>query len=193
MIPKFLFAATLSAALITPVLAQDNHSPAQESFAGWMFTLDRTKEVKAVDNESYGEECGSCHFAFPPGLLPTASWEKLLAPAALQDHFGENAELDSDVLAAIQQYVYANAADKSWYKRSRKIANATAEGDAPIRITEVAYIKRKHHEISERMIKGNPDVQSLSNCNACHTQAEKGVFDNDTVSIPNFAEWEDDD
>jgi len=31
--------------------------------------------------------------------------------------------------------------------RSRKIALATAEGDAPLRITEVRYIKRKHSEI----------------------------------------------
>ncbi|MFZ5601159.1 MAG: cytochrome C, partial [Pseudomonadota bacterium] len=55
------------------------------------------------------------------------------------------------------------------------------------------YIKRKHHESPKRMIKDNPDVQSLSNCNACHTKAEKGIFDNDTVNIPNFSEWEDDD
>ena len=165
---------------------------AEESFGQWLVTFSRMKEVKPVDNAQYAEECGACHFAYPPGLLPTASWEKLLTPAALEDHFGENAELDDDVLAAIQQYTYDNAAEKSWYKRSRKIAKATEDGDAPLRITDVKYIKRKHHEIPERMIKDNPDVKSLSNCNACHTEAEKGVFDNDTVNIPNFPDWDDD-
>jgi hypothetical protein len=40
------------------------------------------------------------------------------------------------------------------------------------------------------MIKGNKDVKSLSNCDACHTQAGKGVFDSDTVKIPNYSDWE---
>lgn len=190
---RFILAAALTAALASPLQAGEKNMQQEETFTDWLFTFSRTKEVKAVDNELYTEECGSCHFAYPPGLLPTASWEKLLAPDALEDHFGENAELDADVLSAIQQYVYPHAAEKSWHKRSRKIANATAGGEAPIRITEVKYIKRKHHEIPKRMIKGNPDVQSLSNCNACHTKAEKGTFDNDTVNIPNFSEWEDDD
>lgn len=165
---------------------------AEDSFGNWLITFSRMKEVKMVDNDQYAEECGACHFAYPPGLLPTRSWEKLLDVNALEDHFGENAELDDDVLASIQHYVYDNAAEKSYFKRSRKIAKATEDGEAPIRITDVKYIKRKHHEIPKRMIKDNPDVKSLSNCNACHTQAEKGVFDNDTVNIPNFADWDDD-
>ena len=164
---------------------------AEESFGQWLMTFTRMNEIKPIDNPQYAEECGACHFAYPPGLLPTQSWNKLLTPDALEDHFGENAELDDDVLAAIKQYALENAADKSYYKRSRKIANATRHGEAPLRITEVSYIKRKHHEIPPRMIKDNPDVRSLSNCNACHTQAEKAVFDNDTVNIPNYPDWED--
>ena len=84
-----------------------------------------------------------------------------------------------------------NSADKSWYKRSRKIAVATAEGPAPLRITELRYIKRKHSDIPEKMVKGNKDVKSLSYCDKCHTQAAKGVFDTDTVSIPNHPDWDD--
>lgn len=155
----------------------------------WMATFERMKEVAPVTNATYTEECGSCHYAYPPGLLPSASWSKLLAPDALADHFGENAELDDEVLKTIQAYADANAADKSWFKRSRKIALATEGVDAPLRITETRYIKRKHHEISDRGFTDNPDVQSRSNCTACHTQAEKGIFDSDTVDIPNFAEF----
>jgi hypothetical protein len=68
---------------------------------------------------------------------------------------------------------------------------ATENIEAPLRITEVRYIKRKHHEIPEKMITGNKDVKSLSYCDACHTQANKGVYDEDTVKIPNYPNWED--
>ncbi len=161
------------------VLADDN-------FWLWLVNPLRQKEVKPVDNKAYQEECGSCHFAYPPGLLPAKSWAKLLDEKALNDHFGESASLDKDTLKEIYDYAMENSAEKSWYKRSRKIALATEEGDAPLRITDVRYIKRKHHDIPDKMVKGNKDVKSLSYCNACHTKADKGIFDNDTVSIPNF-------
>lgn len=182
-----LLSLGLCISFITPSYADES-----ESFSGWMFSLKRHKGVKPVDNESYLDECGACHFAYPPGLLPEQSWDKLLTPTALEDHFGENAELDADVLNPIVAYVKANSADKSYYKRSRKINYAIEHSDeAPLRITEVKYIKRKHHEIPEDFVIGNDDVQSFSNCNACHTKAEDGIFDDDTVSIPNHEDWED--
>lgn len=179
------------AALVAAALVMASGAAiAEEGFWKWMITFSRQKEVKPVDNKTYAEECGSCHYAYPPGLLPTKSWEKLLNEKALSDHFGENATLDKDTLKTIYDYAMDNAADKSWYKRSRKIAHATEEGEAPLRITEVPYIKRKHHDIPEKMIKGNKDVKSLSYCNACHTKADKGIFDADTVSIPNYPDYD---
>lgn len=165
---------------------------AEESMTGWLFNVYRMKEVKAVDNKTYQEECSACHLAYPPGLLPAKSWQKLLDEKALTDHFGEDASLDEETLSEIRTYALENAADKSYYKRSRKIAVATENGEAPLRITEVRYIKRKHHEIPAKMIKGNKDVKSLSYCDACHTQAKKGIFDSDTVRIPNYPDWHDD-
>ncbi|OGA11104.1 MAG: cytochrome C [Betaproteobacteria bacterium RIFCSPLOWO2_02_64_14] len=161
------------------------------SFSQWMISLSRYKEVRPVDNKVYKEECSGCHMAYQPGLLPAKSWEKMLNEKAMSDHFGDDASLDADTLKEILTYAVANSADKSYYKRSRKIALATETGDAPLRITEVRYIKRKHHEIPEKMIKGNNDVKSLSFCNACHTKAEEGNFDNDTVRIPNYPNWKD--
>ncbi len=178
-------AALLGAALLTV-----SGSAMADNFWLWLVTFSHQKEVRPVDNKTYAEECGSCHFAYPPGLLPSQSWEKLLNEKALKDHFGENAELDKDTLKTVYDYAMENAAEKSWYKRSRKIAKATEGGEAPLRITEVRYIKRKHHDIPENMIKGNKDVKSLSYCNACHTKAEKGIFDADTVSIPNYPDWD---
>jgi hypothetical protein len=115
----------------------------------------------------------------------------LLNEEALHNHFGENAELDTDTLQVVRAYAIDNAADKSFFKRSRKIAHATESGPVPLRITEVSYIKRYHQDISEKMVGGNKGVRSLSNCAKCHTAAGNGVFDRDTVSIPNFPDWRD--
>lgn len=176
--------------LAIALLLSSSTALADGNFWQWLVTFSRQKEVQPVTNKAYQEECGSCHFAYPPGLLPGKSWAKLLDDKALNDHFGENASLDADTLKDIRDYAQENAAENSNFKRSRKIALATEEGAAPLRITEVRYIKRKHHDIPEKMIKGNKDVKSLSYCNACHTKAEKGIFDNDTVSIPNFLDYD---
>jgi hypothetical protein len=162
-----------------------------EDFAGWLLNFQRTKEVKPVTNKAYLAECSDCHFAYQPGLLPTKSWEKLLNADALRKHFGINAEIEASTLKEIHDYAIDNAADKSYYKRSRKIANATANGDAPLRVIELRYIERKHKHIPEKMVKGNAGVKSLSFCDKCHTEAAQGVFDNDTVSIPNYPDYRD--
>jgi len=178
-------------ALLAGVLLLNGSAMAEESFAGWLFDFGRNKEVKPITDRQYKSECSDCHFAYQPGLLPEKSWQRLLNSEALKDHFGDNAELEKDVLQAVHDYAVENAADKSWYKRSRKIAASTSDVEAPLRITEVHYIKRMHQDIPEKMIAGNKDVKSLSFCDKCHTQADKGVFDADTVLIPNYPDWED--
>ena len=179
----------LTAVFVLAGLLVASSAQANEDFLSAIFS--RHKEIAPVTNKTYQEECGACHFAYQPGLLPSKSWEKLLNEKALANHFGDNAELDTSTLNNIRDYALANAADKSNSKRSRKIAVATEGVDAPLRITEVRFIKRKHHDIPAKMVKENKDVKSLSMCDACHTQAKKGVFDEDTVKIPNFPEWDD--
>jgi hypothetical protein len=186
----------LAALLAITLLTGSAYAAAEDYFLDsdfmvWLFNFQRTKGVKPVADKLYEEECGACHFAYQPGLLPARSWEKLLDAEALRKHFGVNAELDDDTLKALRDYALANAAEKSWYKRSRKIAAATKEGPTPLRITELHYISRKHHDIPEKMVKGNKGVKSLSFCDKCHTQAEQGVYDADTVNIPNYPDWDD--
>lgn len=147
------------------------------------------KEVAPATSDVYREGCGECHFLYQPGLLPESSWRKLMAPEALADHFGENAELDDENRVAILEFLVANSADKSAYKRSKKIMASLAPGDAPLRIIEVPYIKRKHHEIPERLVKGNDKVKSLSYCDKCHQKADENTFDDDTVNIPGHGDW----
>ena len=146
-------------------------------------------DVAPVDNALYAKECGACHFAYPPGLLPARSWQKLFAQ--LDKHFGENAELAADDVKALTAYTMSNAADKVNYSRSKKIAASINKADTPLRITDTTYIRNKHHEIPRRMLQDNPEVKSLSKCNACHVDAAKGSFDEDAVRIPGFGAFKD--
>ncbi|MFC1505299.1 hypothetical protein ACFL5W_02150 [Thermodesulfobacteriota bacterium] len=51
------------------------------------------------------------------------------------------------------------------------------------RITDIPYIIEKHDELNPDIFKREP-IGSLSNCIACHTTAEKGIYENDNVKIP---------
>lgn len=154
--------------------------------------IPRHKGVDPVVNERYSESCGECHFAYQPGLLPSRSWKKLMAPESLEDHFGENAELPEKERLAVLKFLTDNAAETTWhYKRSIKINRSIPENETPIRIIDVPYIKKKHIDIPRKMVQDNSKVRGLSYCNRCHTAADKGVFDSDTVDIPNFRNWDD--
>ena len=153
----------------------------------WLLSFKRFKEVEPMRDEVYIEECGSCHFPYQAGLLPESSWRKLMS--GLEDHFGDNAELDAEVQQQILDLLVAGSADKSHYKRSKQIVASLKQGETPIRMTETAYIRRKHHEIPDELVKGNAKVKSLAFCNRCHQQAEKGIYDDDTVEIPGKGRW----
>ena len=66
-------AALLAAAL----LMSSGAALAEDNFWLWLVNFSRQKEVEPVTNKTYADECGSCHYAYPPGLLPSQSWAKL--------------------------------------------------------------------------------------------------------------------
>lgn len=151
---------------------------------------ERTRDVAAVENIRYQEECGSCHMAYPPGLLPGRSWEKMMT--SLDNHFGENAELDSATVAELSQFLVANSADAMPnYRRSRKLIQGLPNENVPLRITQLDFFRHEHREIPERLISTNPKVGSRSNCNACHRNAERGSFSEREISIPGHGQWDD--
>ncbi len=106
----------------------------------------------------------------------------------LEDHFGENAELDDESRQSIEKYLVNSASfEKGQYRKMfRNLGSHT-----PLKITELPYFKHEHDEIPSRFIRGNDKVSSLSQCNACHKGAEKGRFDEDDVVIPGFGRWDD--
>ena len=154
------------------------------------YTLfERQPGVSPVKNTLYDKECSSCHFAYPPGLLPEKSWTAIMSH--LDDHFGENAELAETDRSAIQQYLASNSADKSSLRRSKGIMRSMQEASAPLRITELRYFKREHDEIPTRLVKGNPKVGSFSQCDRCHLDAKSGFFSEHKIKIPGYGRWDD--
>jgi hypothetical protein len=157
---------------------------------GWAAEFAGPAGVQPVDNPLYTAECGSCHFAYQPGLLPEASWRKLMS--GLSDHFGENAELTPETQKLLTEYLIQNAAEKDSGSIARKLQSATAANGEPVlRITETDYFIRKHDELPPRVWRDNPKVGSLSNCSACHAKADNASFDEHQVNIPGVGRWED--
>lgn len=140
----------------------------------------RNSFIKPVNNSLYKEKCGACHFAYQPELLPGASWMKILTN--LDDHFGESIELDDDSKKVISDYLKSNSAEYSSAKRAVKIMRSLGD-HVPTRITNTPYIREKHHELNPEVLK-RESIASLSNCIACHTTAEEGIYEDDDVKIP---------
>jgi len=145
---------------------------------------DNGRGIVTAADPVYTEECGSCHLAYPAMLLPPRSWRKIMT--GLEDHFGENAELDDIFHRRIEDYLLRESEPVSYRKLFRNLGDA-----APLRITDLPYFVHEHDEIPARFVAGNDRVKSLSQCNACHLDAERGRFDEDDVVIPGFGRWDD--
>ena len=124
-------------------------------------------------------ECGDCHTAHHPSLLPAATWTKLMA--TLSDHFGEDATLDEAQAATIRTWLLANAAER-YDTRAANAFRAPAAAE-PLRITATASWKRIHREIAAETFK-HKSVGGQANCAACHGDAETGLFAPQKILIP---------
>lgn len=147
------------------------------------------KGVAPVTNELYMNECASCHFAYQPGLLPERSWVKLMDN--LENHFETDASLDSEDHKKILRYLVDNSADKALnYKRSRKINSSIRAYDTPIAVSDTPYFMKEHRGIRKDLIE-QKEVRSISNCKACHTSADRGIYGERYINIPNYGRWDD--
>jgi len=134
---------------------------------------DRGKPVMPAEvNAKWKAECSSCHMAYPSGLLPAASWKKVMA--GLDKHFGVDASLTPAEVQEITAYL-------TKYPSNRWTATT-----APLRITESEWFKAKHFnkgEIAPEVWKREA-VKGPAYCNACHLGAEKGDFNENSIRIP---------
>lgn len=119
----------------------------------------------------YVQECGSCHVAYPPGLLPAASWQRLMGN--LERHFGSDASLDAATTRRLADWLQSHAAS----------GGRRAEQPPQDRITRSAWFQREHREL-DAAVWALPSVKSPANCGACHTQAERGRYDERSLRAP---------
>jgi len=119
----------------------------------------------------YKTECASCHVAYPPGLLPASSWQRVTSN--LSRHFGVDASVDAATVTELTTWLSANAATSPRLR----------ESPPDDRITRSAWFIDQHEEVSASTWK-RPAIKSASNCAACHTGADKGDFSERHVRIP---------
>ena len=137
----------------------------------------------AATDPTYLKECGSCHFAYSPGLLPVRSWE--LHMERLEKHFGESVVLPAATRDVVKRYLVENAADRSPYEGSQYFMAKIDAGSTPYRFIEVPLYREMHRIIREVIsIKNKVKIRTLTNCNGCHQFAAEGSFANSELFIP---------
>lgn len=120
---------------------------------------------------SYQNECGTCHAPYPPGLLPAASWQRVMGN--LPRHYGSDASLDAATAKELSSWLGANGA-------TGRRAGAAPPQD---RITRSVWFTREHDEVPAATWR-RAAVKSPANCGACHLQAAHGDFDEHRIRIP---------
>ena len=137
-----------------------------------------------VTDAKYQSECGACHFAYLPGMLPARSWDALLTKS--NEHFGETLSLDPETLRHIRDFLTTNAGDRSDFTGSKQFLYRLSDESTPLRITSMPMFKSYHFSVLHKMglATGFHSVRELSpaalkgvlNCNACHEGAAAGSF-----------------
>lgn len=123
------------------------------------------------------KECGACHMAYPAQLLPARSWQAITDH--LDDHFGEDATLEPALKQRIQDYLVSRASDAY----TKKVPPAAGAGEPPpvLRITEQPWWIAKHEargRVTPQKL-ARHGAKSKADCQACHTGAVNGVFEDD--------------
>jgi hypothetical protein len=124
----------------------------------------------AADNATWRAECGSCHVAYPPALLPATEWRQLMS--SLDRHFGEDASVDAKVAAEVDRFLANNAG-----RGSPRLAESEP------RITTTRWFRHEHDEVSAAVFR-SARVKSPANCAACHPKAATGNFDECAAAVP---------
>jgi mono/diheme cytochrome c family protein len=91
----------------------------------------------------------------------------------LGKHYGSDASLDKASVEQLSRWLQANAGT---YKR-------VAEEPPQNRITRSAWFERKHRKV-DTAVWQHASVKSASNCAACHTGTEQGVYNDDNLKFP---------
>ncbi|HNA29293.1 MAG TPA: diheme cytochrome c [Thiobacillaceae bacterium] len=143
--------------------------------------MDRALCLPYPANAQYTEECGSCHVAYSPSLLPARSWRRIMAE--LDRHFESDASVEEPVRLALEHHLVEHASDNEDATCRMGMMNRMLAGETPLRITETPYFRRLHRPLGEQAWK-HAKVGSPANCGACHPKAAEGRFLASEVRLP---------
>jgi cytochrome b len=171
--PEIRAARPLAAAAVCVVLAG--------TAAGALLALSSLpSSVRALSPDPlYAKECGACHYAFHPSLLPRASWGRIMA--GLDDHFGDDATIAPAAADAIARWLEANAAE-TWDTEAANRFRVLSPAE-PTRITAAPYWVTKHAGIAPGVYAWK-SVGGKFNCLACHDDTTSGRFDDQAIRMP---------
>jgi Dihaem cytochrome c len=160
-------------------ITKDIPSPVRTMLTAFALTIctsaswaDSGRLMPATVPQIYAQECASCHTAYPPGMLPGQSWQRILS--TLEQHYGSDASTDEESRLHVSTWLIANAGT---YKR------AGSSEPPEDRLTRSAWFQRKHRKI-DIGIWSLPSVKSAAQCGACHLNADKGLFSDHDLRIP---------
>jgi len=133
------------------------------------------------DSAQWRDECGSCHFAFHPTLLPKRSWQAIFKDQ--HEHFGDDLDLDEDTYQELLAFHVENAAESKLSEPAHKVLLFEDPNSVPIRVTDTKYWKHKHEDIDDVYWKSKK-VRTKGNCTACHLDAKQGTFEDSDMRLP---------
>lgn len=162
-----LFLASLFIYLLTPknLLLTSSPSPALISYQN------------DVDFKLYKKECGSCHIAYAPYLLPQNAWEKMMGD--LENHFGDDASLDDEDRVQILSFLSKYSLEQFDTKFKAKIKKEDRE---KIAISEYVFYQKAHKKIPQEVF-SSKEIKSKANCQNCHKDAENGTFSKENIDF----------
>jgi hypothetical protein len=129
--------------------------------------------VPPIRDAAVVKECGACHMAYAPQMLPMRSWQAIMGN--LGNHFGETATLSAPERQTIEAYLVAHAGDAPGTTQGHRFMRGIPADATPLRITDTRFWIRGHSEISAANF-ASPNVKSKANCVACHRSAAAGQY-----------------
>lgn len=129
------------------------------------------RQMPAGMPPAYAQECATCHTAYPPGMLPARSWQRIMG--GLDKHYGTDASLDPATMLQLGKWLQANAGT----------GKRAVQEPPQDRITLSSWFQRKHRNIPPAVWKLD-SVRSATNCAACHARADQGSFDERHLQFP---------
>ncbi len=128
-----------------------------------------SRSLNVPANKVWQQECGSCHLAYPPGLLAADDWRRLMRQ--LDKHFGSDASLEDAEAREISRFLQRYGA------QGRRYAAKS------LRISGTSWFKHEHDEVQRRVWQ-DPSIKSPANCAGCHVDAAKGDWSEHGVRMP---------